>query len=209
MSSELLVEDVIDAETRAKGRAERPARKAAKAQERAAQTAAAAAAQRTSAETRTAAAALTALRAQEVEDAAAERARTKLEAQRSERAETKLKKKVERTETAVAKRLAVTKKHRAQRLAKAARIQPTAVLKGETEPGSAPGAAQETLLDSCASTTFLTTASARAAQLEGNVRVKVSDAQGKLITARGGGALFGKIKDKAGEWHKEQVAANA
>jgi hypothetical protein len=46
-----------------------------------------------------------------------------LEAQRSERAETKLRKKVERTETSVAKRLAVTKKHRTQRLAKAARIQ--------------------------------------------------------------------------------------
>ena len=144
-----------------------------------------------------------------MEDAAAERARTKLEAQRSERVETKLRKKVERTETAVTKRLAVTKKHRAQRLAKAARIQPTAVLKGETEPGSATGAAQETLLDSGASTTFLTTDSARAAQLEGNVRVKVSDAQGKLITARGGGALFGRIKDKDGEWYKEQVAANA
>ena len=51
--------------------------------------------------------------------------------------------------------------------------------------------------------------SARAAQLVGNFRVKVSDAQGKLITARGGGALFGKIKDKDGEWHKERVATNA
>ena len=39
--------------------------------------------------------------------------------------------------------------------------------------------------------------------------MKVSDAQGKLITARGGGALFGMIKDKDCEWHKEQVAINA
>jgi len=46
VSTELLVEDVVDAETRAKGRAARPARKAAKAMERAAQTAAAAMAQR-------------------------------------------------------------------------------------------------------------------------------------------------------------------
>jgi hypothetical protein len=66
-----------------------------------------------------------------------------------------------------------------------------------------------TLLDSGASTTFLTTASARAAQLEGNVRVKVSDAQGKVFNAYGGGALFGMIKDKDGEWRKEQVAINA
>jgi hypothetical protein len=64
-------------------------------------------------------------------------------------------------------------------------------------------------LDSGASETFLTTASACAAHLEGKVRVKVSDAQGKVFTAYGGGALFGKIKDKDGVWHKEQVAINA
>jgi len=195
VSTELLVEDVIDAETRAKGRAERPARKAAKAQERSALTAAAAAAQRTREETRAAAAALTALRVQAVEDATAVRARTKLEAQRFERAETKLKKKAARTEKMVAKQRAVTTKWKAKKLTRAARLQPDAVLGGETEPDSTTGAAQKTLLDSGASTTFLTPDSARAAQLEGNVRVKVSDAQGKLITARGGGALFGKIKE--------------
>jgi hypothetical protein len=98
-------------------------------------------------------------------------------------------------------------KRKAKKLAKAARL-PAAVLEG-AEPGSASGAATKTLLDSGASTTFLTPDSARAAQLIGNFRVKVSDAQGKLITARGGGALFGKIKDKDGEWHKERVATNA
>ena len=39
--------------------------------------------------------------------------------------------------------------------------------------------------------------------------MKVSDAQGKVFTAYGGGALFGKIKDKDGVWHKEEVAINA
>ena len=121
----------------------------------------------------------------------------------------KLKKKTARTEKMVTKRRAVTTKRKAKKLAKAARLQPDAVLGGETEPDSTTGAAQKTLLDSGASTTFLTPDSARAAQLEGNVRVKVSDAQGKLITARGGGALFGMIKDKDGVRHKEQVAINA
>jgi hypothetical protein len=148
-----------------------------------------------------------ALRAEEVEDAAAERARAKFEDQCSKRAATKLKKTTDRAKETVAKRLAVTQKRKAKKLAKAARLS-AAVLEG-AEPGSASGAATKTLLDSGASTTFLTPDSARAAQLEGNVRVKVFDAQGKLITARGGGALFGKIKDKDGEWHKEQVATHA
>ncbi len=39
--------------------------------------------------------------------------------------------------------------------------------------------------------------------------MKVSDAQGEVFTAYGGGALFGGIKDTDGEWHKEQVAINA
>ena len=105
--TELLIKDVIDAETRAKGRAERPARKAAKAQERAAQKSAAAAAQRTRAATRAADAALTALRAQAVDDAAAERARLRLEARRIERAETKLKEEADRAEQTMAKRRTV------------------------------------------------------------------------------------------------------
>jgi hypothetical protein len=48
----------------------------------------------------------------------------------------------------MAKRRAVAMKRNAKKLAKAARLQPFAVLEGATEPGSASGAAKKTLLDS-------------------------------------------------------------
>jgi hypothetical protein len=62
-----------------------------------------------------------------VEDAAAERAQAKFEAQCSKRAATKLKKTTDRANKTVAKRLAVTQKRKAKKLAKAARL-PAAVL---------------------------------------------------------------------------------
>jgi hypothetical protein len=209
VSTELPFEDVIDAEARAKGRAERLARKAAKAKERADQTVAAALAQRGREEARAAASALTALQAQEVDDAAAERARAKLVAKRSLRTATKLQEKTALKDEKTARRQAVAKAKKAKKSAKAARLQTAAVLEVEAELGSESGSPQTTMVDSGASDTFLTTASARAAQLEGNVRVTVSDAQGKVFNAYGGGALFGMIKDKDGEWRKEQVAINA
>ena len=115
-STELPFKDVIDDETRAKGRAVRPARKAAKAQERAAQTAAAAAAaQRDREESRTAAAALTALRAEEAKDAEAERARAKLEVKRADRVAVKLQVKTKLKEENTAQRRAEKKRRRQKR----------------------------------------------------------------------------------------------
>ena len=176
-STELPFKDVIDDETRAKGRAVRPARKAAKAQERAAQTAAAAAAQRDREESHTAAAALTALRAEEAKDAEAERARAKLEVKRADRVAVKLQVKTKLKEEKTAQRRAASKAKKAKKTAKSARLQPIAVLEATAESGFFSGASQTKLLDSDASETFLTTASACVAHLEGKVRVKVSDAQ--------------------------------